>query len=358
MSILAAYVATPGLTVAGQDQPELADNLLALDVECDIVGLSRCVLTVRNWGQRNGRPGYLYADRDLLDFGAELSVALGPDRTTVFSGTISAIAADYRADDVAQATVHAEDALYDLRLTRRTRTFEDSSLGAVADRIAGAHGLRARVDVPPVQRAVVAQLNQSDLALLRGLARQEDAEVWLDGRDLHVARRPGRGVGADVPRLAYGANLLSFAVRADLADQVSEVRATGWSVADKDAIDEAIGAGELGAELGSLTSGTAVLEEARGRRTEPLVRGVPLAADEARALARAAYLERARRFVTGTAVTGGTPAARVGGPVELGGLGTMFEGRYTVTRVRHTYDLHTGLRTHLDVERPGIGGAR
>ena len=57
-----------------------------------------------------------------------------------------------------------------------------------------------------------------------------------------------------------------------------------------------------------------------------------------------------------TAVTGGTPAARVGGPVELIGLGTLFDGRYAVTRVRHRFDLQRGLRTYLDVERPGIGG--
>ena len=38
-----------------QVQPELAENLLDLTVESDIVGLSRCVLTVRNWGLRNSR---------------------------------------------------------------------------------------------------------------------------------------------------------------------------------------------------------------------------------------------------------------------------------------------------------------
>lgn len=356
MSTLAAYVSTPALRVAGQVQPELAENLLDLTVESDIVGLSRCVLTVRNWGLRNSRSDYLYSDRDLLDFGTEVAVHLGPDDTEVFTGTISAIGADYPLDSVARTTVHAEDALYDLRMARRSRSFADSSLADIAGTIAGEHGLQARVDVGKVQRAVIAQLNQSDLAFLRGLARQEDAEVWLDGNVLHVSRRPDRGVGCDTPRLSYGSNLLSFRVLADLAEQVSEVRATGWSVSDKQAIDEAAGAGELGAELGSLTSGTRLLEQARSKRTEPLVRSVPLAAGEAKTLAKAAYLERARRFVTGTAVTGGTPAAQVGGPVELIGLGTLFDGRYAVTRVRHRFDLQRGLRTYLDVERPGIGG--
>lgn len=356
MTLLAAYVATPRLTVGGDDQPQFAENLLTLQVESDIVGMSRCVLTARNWGQRDGGPAYLYDDRCLLDFGAELCVAIGPDGTKVFRGLISAIAADYPSDSAAQVSVWAEDDLYDLRMTRRTRTFADSSLADIADTIAGEHGLQARVDVGRVQRSVAAQLNQSDLAFLRTLARREDAEVRLDGTDLHISRRPDRGAGEDAPRLTYGGNLLSFRVRADLADQVSEVRATGWSVADKNSIDEACDAAELGSELGGLTSGSNILENSLGRRIEPLVRAVPLESAEARALAKAAYLERARRFVTGTAVTGGTPQARVGGVVELAGLGRMFDGRYTVTRVRHRFDLATGLRTQLEVERPGIGG--
>jgi hypothetical protein len=48
---------------------------------------------------------------------------------------------------------------------------------------------------------------------------------------------------------------------------------------------------------------------------------------------------------------------RVGSRVELKELGPLFSGKYTVTAVRHRFDVARGVRTEFDVERPGIGQA-
>lgn len=360
MGAITAYVSVPSLKIGGSANDEASANLLSLSAEEDIVGLCNCEATFRNWGLRNGRPDYLYLSRDVFDFGTELAVFFGPDpdQQQVFGGRISALQADYPADSVARLTVFAEDGLQALRMTRRTRTFSDSSTADIAQQIAQDHGLTPEIDLDGPTRKVIAQLNTSDLAFLRGLARSDDGEVWLDGTTLHVTRRPDRAQsanGGEAIRLTYGSNLLSFSVRADLAQQVSELAVTGWSVADKDAVAESADAAALGAELGSLTGGSAILDETLGERKERVVRAMPLASDDARALARAGYLEKARRFVCGTATTGGTPAARVGGTVSCAGLGPLFDGDYVITRVRHAFDQSQGYRTHLDLERPGIG---
>jgi phage protein D len=243
-------------------------------------------------------------------------------------------------------------------MTRRTRTFADSSTADIAQQIAQDHGLTPEIDLDGPTRKVTAQLNTSDLAFLRGLARSDDGEVWLDGTTLHVTRRPDRSQstnGGEAIKLTYGSNMLSFTVGADLAHQVSELAVTGWSVADKDAVNESADAAALGAELGSLTGGSAILADTLGERKERVVRTMPLASDDARALAKAGYLEKARRFVCGTATTGGTSAARVGGTASCAGLGSLFDGDYVITRVRHAFDLSQGYRTHLGLERPGIG---
>ena len=355
---IAAYVSTPTITIGGSPDAGARDGLVALAVEEDVVGLCSCEATFRNWGSRHGAPDYLYLARDVFDFGATLTVGFGPepDQRQVFSGTVSALEAAYPADSIALMTIFAEDGLRDLRMTRRTRTFADSSTGDIADQIAGDHGLTPQVDLDGPTRAVTAQLNQSDLAFLRGLARSDGGEVWLDGTTLHLGRRPDRGTDETI-RLTYGSNLLSFTARADLAHQVSEIAVTGWSVADKDAISEVADSSALGGELGTMTGGSSLLADTLSERKERLVRAMPLAADDARALAAAAYLERARRFVCGTGTTGGTPDARVGSTVTLAGLGAMFDGDYYVARVRHTFNLVDGYRTELDVERPGIGGS-
>src|SRR6266511_3187536 len=325
-----SFVSTPVLAVAGTTNTEAARNLLALTVEETTVGMCWCEARLDNYGFRNDAAGYLYLGRDVLDFGTTFAVTFGPKDSSrrIFQGRISAIQADYPAAEQAQVLVFAEDALQDLRLTRRTRTFNDSSTADVANQLASEHGLTPSIDLDGPTRRVSAQLNQSDLAFLRSLARRDDGEVWPDGTTLHVSRRPDRDGGT--VELSYGGDLLSFSVRADLADQCTELGVAGWDVGAKDAFAD---------------------------RTEHIVRGTPVPSAEARAIARAACLERARRFVCGTRITGGTPALKVGCRVTLNGLGALFNGAYYVSRTRHMFDLTLGYRTEFDVERAGIGAA-
>jgi phage protein D len=355
----AAYVSTPVIALNGKTDTGAMSDLMALAVEETTAGMAWCEATFGNWGIRNSATDYLYLSGDPIDFGTALTVSFaadGEDRP-VFAGKVSALHADYPADRPARLRVLAEDRLQELRLTRRTRTFEDSTTADIADRLAGDHGLTSDVKLDGPSRKVTAQLNQSDLAFLRGLARSDDGEVWLDGTTLWVRRRPDRD--AATVRLAYGGDLLSFSVRADLAHQVSEVAVTGWSVADKAAIHETADSSDLAAELGpGQRGGSSLLASAFADRSERIVRSAPLAADDARALAKAAYLARARRFVCGTGTTAGNPALRVGVRVGLTGLGDAFDGDYTVCRVRHEYDLAQGYRTEFDVERAGLGAVR
>jgi len=355
---LSAYVSTPVLTLGGSTSTEAMDNLLALAVEETTAGLTWCEATLNNWGRPGTAPGYVYPS-STLDLGTTLTVTFGPGDAgrQVFAGKVSAVQADYPADAMARVVVLAEDGLQALRLARRTRTFDDSSTAQIAERIAADHGLTGDVNLPGPSRRVTSQFNQSDLAFLRSLARADDGEAWLEGTRLRMRRRPDRDEGTVT--LSYGADLRSFSVRADLADQVTDVSVTGWSVADKDAIAESTGAPALASELGSgQRSGTELLGSAFAHRTERIVRSGPLAADDARALARAAYLDRARRFVCGTGTTAGTPALRVGARVRLAGLGGAFDGEYYVSRTRHEFDLDQGYRTEFDVQRAGLGTSR
>jgi phage protein D len=359
MSLTAtAYVSTPVISLGGQTDTAVGGDLLSLVAEETIVGMAWCEARFNNYGYRNGSMGYLYLGRDRIDFGTQIGVTLGAGAQSrqVFAGKVSAIQADYPAADPAQVLVFAEDTLQAFRLTRRTRSFENSSTADIAQQLASDHSLTPSIDLDGPTRAVVTQVNQSDLAFLRSLARADDGEVWLDGTELHLASRPGRDAGSI--DLSYGGGLLSLSVRADLAGQCTELGVAGWDVAGKDAILETAGSSALGSELGGDTSGSSILSTALGDRQERIVRAAPLTTEDATALAKAAYLERARRFVCGTGLTYGTALMAVGSRVSLSGLGGIFDGIYYVSRTRHIFDLAEGYRTEFDVERPGIGAAQ
>src|SRR5438067_712556 len=95
---------------------------------------------------------------------ADLSVIPSARPTIFFDGHVSAIEALFGEAKSPEIAVLLEDRFQDLRMTRRTRTFTDSSDADVIRGIVGDHGLEADVDVSGPRHKVVAQVNQSDLA--------------------------------------------------------------------------------------------------------------------------------------------------------------------------------------------------
>jgi phage protein D len=339
--------------IAGQIEADLSANLLAVLVEETWEGLYRCECTFNTFGGQGTQMGYLFFNRQALDFGDDLALELGADASRVFEGRITGLEASYPEGGGTQLTALAEDRLQDLRMTRRTRSFADMSDADVIERIARDHSLTPEVDISGPTHRALAQVNQSDLAFVRQCARRVDAEVWVAGNTLSASTRQSRA-GEPVV-LEYGVSLLSFTVCADLAHQCTELTVSGWDVANKSAIAETAAEAAISAELNGDTSGGAVLEQAFGPRPQTVVHRVPLTTEEARGIAEACYRERARRFVRGSGTTEGNADIRVGAQVDLASLGPLFNGRYYVTRVRHTFDALAGFRTAFEVERPGLG---
>lgn len=343
--------ARPVIALDGRDQPKLSEGLSRLAVGEDTEGLYRCEATFGNWGDVGGRADYLYFDRRTFDFGKGLRVTLHGN--TLFDGRITALEAQYQANGPRSLNVLAEDRFQDLRMTRRTRTFADVTDADIFTRVANDHGLTSDVDVRGPRYKVLSQTNQSDLAFLRERARASDAEVWMDGSTLHAKGRSGRDGGTR--KLTYGVELIEFSVLADLAHQRTSVYANGWDVAGKRGLQYEATDSVIGPELGRDTSGASILASAFGARKEALVHTVPLTEQEAQAHAESFFKRTARRFVVGRGVCTASAGLRVGGYVELAGLGPLFNGRYYLSEVRHTFDFTRGIRTTFTVERPGLG---
>jgi Bacteriophage probable baseplate hub protein len=349
------YPARPRFFIDGQEQVGLSESLLSLQVEETSAGLYRCEATFANWGAKDGTATFLYFDRQLLDFGKKLRVEAGGGvgAGQVFEGKVTGIEGRFLRERPHEVLVFAEDRLQDLRMTRRTRTFEDMSDADLFQQVASQHGLRADVDVSGPTHKVLAQLNQSDLAFLRERARAVDAEVWVAGDTLFVKTRSRRNTG-DVT-LTLGRGLLECSVTADLAGQVSAFSVSGWDVAGKEAIAFRATDSALSGELGSDEGGSAILSGKIGDRPQQIVHLVPFSAAEAQALAEANYRRAARRFVIGNGIAEGDARVRVGAKLSLQGVGPLFEGKYYVTRARHLFDPRIGFRTQFMAERPGIG---
>lgn len=341
--------ARPLIEVDGQVRETLASGLLELQIADSADGMARCEMVFGNWGSPD-RGGFQHFGRDLLEFGKPVKVRLGSD--TLFEGRISAISASFPDGGTPQIGVSSEDRLQDLRMTRRTRSFADATLADVARRIAGEHGLTPQIDAGGETYRHLAQVNQSDLAFLRDLARREDVQVWVEGRTLHAVQR-ARRQGSTID-LEWAGQLREFSVCADLAHQRTKLVGSGWNVSDKRATRHEAGEAAIRAELGGGESGAKVLQQAFGERIDTLAHGLPAADAQARALAEASFRHLARRFVVGRGVAEAQPQLRVGAKVTIKGVGPIFEGEYMVTDAQILFDAKRGLRTEFLCDRAAI----
>jgi phage protein D len=356
--------AEAALAIEGEPQPQLNAGLLALMVEETSEGLYRCEARFGNWGGVGTTLDYLYFNRELLNFDKELTVSLGHGETQeeVFRGRISALEGQFLpGEEPPQIVILAEDAAQSLRMTCRTRTFESVPDAVVFETIAQDHRLQHQISIQGPTHAVVAQLNQSDLAFLRERARRLGAEIWIQGQTLHVQDRLNRQQGSGDLTLVWQRGLQEFSVIADTANQYTEVIVSGWDTQAKDVLSYAATDSVLRTELGGDESGAVVVQgfkEYLGRdRTDRITQLTPLTTREAQSLAEATFRAQARRFVVGKGTAQGDPRIRVGRAIALEGLGPLFSGTYYVTETRHLFSRgeQGGYTTEFVVERAGIG---
>jgi uncharacterized protein len=341
----------PSIYVDGSEDAALSQGLLRMTVKETVQGLYRAELRFGNWGPKNNEIGFLFFDRKKLDFGKALRLQL--DNDVLFDGRVSAIEAEFGEGASPEIAVLLEDRFQDLRMTRRTRTFNDVSDAQVIKKIAGDHGLQPTVDVTGPTHKVLAQVNQSDLAFVRERARAAGAELWLDDKKLFAKPRSAR-TGQPL-KLKYGSELRQFTATADLAHQRTSVTVSGWDVAGKRAISSKTEESVVQGELGSDVSGAKLLTDSFGKRDESVAHTVPLTSDEAKSHADAWYLAVARRFLIGRGLAQPNAKLRVGAWIELDGLGPLFNGKYYLADVQHLFDGAGGFRSEFTAERPGLG---
>lgn len=344
VSVRAAYSARPTLRLDGSASRMLDESLRSCSVAEAEGGLSTLTLGLTNWGVVDGGVGLLFDAGGALAIGSRIEVLMGErdHATAVFKGEVHALEARASVGAPPELVVLAEDALFAARMARRSAVYADATLEDVLRTVAGRLGLQPRGSGLPSASGTHAQLNESDLAFLRRLLARHDCDLQVVGDELQAVRSADAARG-EIALTLYS-QLQQARVIADVAQQLTEVTVGGFDIES----GQAFGAASRGAHLGpgSGLTGAAVLQPL-AERSEHLM---PLACRdeaEARALADAAFDQRARRFVRLHGVTEGNAALRVGSVVRAGGLGRRFDNRYAVVETRHRFDTESGYQTEF-----------
>jgi phage protein D len=342
ISLAAVYSARPTIELDGATVDRVSLGLMSMIVTESIDGLASLEVSLANWTSHERGAELAFDAGSEVALGVGIRVNAGPagEQRRIFAGRISGIEIVAGEREPPALVVRAEDGLIAARLARRTRVYADVSLSDLAQQIGQALGLVVNVRDLPAVTATFAQFNESDLAFLRRVLARYDCAVRIDGDSLLVAPRIAASATID---LALSSQLRRVQATADLAHQCTAVTASGWDAARGSAFTQQASGTQLGAGRG--VTGAQLLARSFGERPQHLGALACIDDGEAGALTRAAFDQRARRFVTARGTAEGNPQLRAGTLVALHGLGTRFDNDYEVLECTHRFDLAEGYQT-------------
>jgi phage protein D len=355
LSPTAVYSATPTVRVDGEAHDSLKLLLLGMEMREQEGGLSSLEARFSNISSGDdGGSQFAFEDGQILKLGAEIGFYTGDETAPreIFRGKIMGLEAEFPEGAPPELVVLAEDAFQQARMSRRTKVYDDATIADIAQGIAGDLGLTPVITALTDNIGTQVQLNESDLAFLRRLLNRYDGDLQVVGTEMHVSPR------SDVHRgdveIAFGSQLRSVRILADLSRQVTEVNVGGWDAKQGQAVSGTSTGKDAGP--GSGQKGSAALADIAERK-EHMGHLAAITDSEAQALADAAFDHCARRFLVASGASEGNPSLRVGTNLKLTGLGPRFSNTYYVVEATHRFDLEHGYTTEFRAECGFLGQA-
>lgn len=262
----------------------------------------------------------------------------------LLTGEVTGLEADY--DGTGTFTViRGYDVGHRLLRQRRVAAYRNQSASDIARRLASQDGVPiGRVESTRTVYQFISQSNVTDWDFLARLADENEMVMSVDSKGKFQFVKPKSASAAPSPKtdgdkspfvLQAGHDILRLRAAVTAADQVGKVESRGWDVTTKKKLtatspataSPGIGIGTTpGAAAGTFT--TAKLVET----------GTPYdKQNEVKFAADALADDVTSSFAELEVIVRGNPKLRPGVPVALADVGQPFEGKYTVTSVRHVF---------------------
>ncbi|KUN82064.1 type IV secretion protein Rhs [Streptomyces bungoensis] len=262
----------------------------------------------------------------------------------LLTGEVTALEADY--DGTGTFTViRGYDLGHRLLRQRRVAAYRNQSASDIARKLAAQDGVPVgRIESTKTVYEFISQSNVTDWDFLARLADENEMVMSVDADGKFQFVRPKSASGAPSPNtdgdkspfvLQAGHDILRLRAAVTAADQVGKVESRGWDVTTKKKLTATSPAtANPGITIGA-TPGTA----AGKFKTAKLVdTATPYdKQSEVKFAADALADDVTGSFAELEVVARGNPRLRPGVPVALADVGEPFEGKYTVTSVRHVF---------------------
>lgn len=298
-------------------------------------------------------PGLELLDNGPFDLVKEVEVlAENSDGTPVslIKGEITSLEPQFEEGMIAELLIRGYDKSHRLYRESKNKAYLNIKDSDLASQIAGNAGLSAQIDATTTVYDHLYQHNQTDLEFLMQRAWRIGYECFVADDKLYF-RKPPQGSASLT--LTWGDNLLSFRIRASLAEQVDEVIVKGWDPGGMQPIVGKAQSGQLYPQIGDAKDG-AQWASSFGRGKVMIVNQPVVSQAEANALAAARLDEISGAFIEAEGIAYRCPEIKAGQWVHIEALGRRFTGGYLVTNATHLFSAE-GLKTLFTVRGARTG---
>ncbi|MEU9184659.1 VgrG-related protein [Streptomyces sp. NPDC048484] len=304
-------------------------------------------------------------DRDLLGklnirFGSQVVIAPVADgkgaTTPLLTGEVTGMEADYDGTGTF-AVIRGYDPGHRLMRVRRVAAYRNMTGADIARKLAGMNGIAiGKISATKTLYEFISQSNVTDWDFLARLADENELVMSLDAKGKFEFTEPDPASKAPVskspddpnPRVLRGrVDVMRCRAAVTAADQVDKVEARGWDVKTKKKVVELKKAGTSPAfAIGTTPQKAAnAFKAAKLVETDTPYDGRPEVKFAAASLAD----ELTSSFAELEVTVHGNPVLRPGVAIALTDVGVPFEGKYTVTSVRHTFGAGSHYETLVNV---------
>lgn len=265
--------------------------------------------------------------------GAALTVqaGYGLQEETIFEGLVVRHGLRVEGDNDARLIVECRDKAVKMTVGRRNVNYIDQLDSDIMSTLAGAHGLSADVEATTITHPELVQHFCSDWDFLLTRADANGMLVLATDGALTVATPKASGEAA--LSVTYGSDLISFEGDVDARHQYGSAMAVSWDPKAQAALEGSAADPAALPVQGDLDTST--LSEVIGLASFRLQAGAPQSRDMLTQWAKAQQLKSGLARLRGRLSFQGSAKAKVGGLIDLQGVGKRFSGSVYITGLRH-----------------------
>lgn len=285
-----------------------------------------------------------------------IKAGYGEAQRTIFQGVVIKLGMRINGENFSRLIVDCQDKAVKMTVGRNNANYVDKKDSDIISSLASKHGVSADVDATDLQYGELVQYYCTDWDFLVSRAEVNGLLVIADDGKLLV-KAPDVGQSADL-KVTWGVDLVDFQADIDARSQLTSVSAVAWDPKNQAIVEQSASPQTLNRQ-GNLDSGT--LAKVLGVATFKLQSATPLDASALTAWAKAQQVKAGLARVRGRMKFQGSALAKVGGLIELAGVGERYSGSVFVGGLEHEIsdggwftEVNFGLPAAWFAERPDV----